>query len=331
MDLIERYVQAVGRKIWSKQRKDIEDEIRSTLYDMLDERKQGKEATQEEIIELLKEYGTPSKVAATYNDFSYLIGPELMGAYLFSIKMVLIPLVIGLTIGHIADFLSNPNSSATSILLLIPRLFTGFISTVGMATLVFGIIQNVSKKENIKQFNMEQEWDPKTLRKAVKKSDQIKLSSLIASSCIVIVAIIIFNIYPDKLGILVDNNGDLQFFQILSQQALDKYLTAWNIIWVITLLFNIYHMVTREWRITSRIWQIIIHAGSIAVLIAMINGPELIGIENLKPFLKIVEFDVNRIFELNRQGFRWVFILAIIGSTVDIVKQVIGIIRSKLD
>ena len=58
----------------------VEKEIRSTLEDMLDERKQGKGPADEmTIIQLLKEYGAPRDVAATYRppQYQYLIGPRL--------------------------------------------------------------------------------------------------------------------------------------------------------------------------------------------------------------------------------------------------------------
>ncbi|MEW6402079.1 MAG: hypothetical protein AB1649_09780, partial [Chloroflexota bacterium] len=65
MKLIDRYVAEVGRRLsLVKGRKDIENELRSTLEDMLEDRSQqaGHPRDGAMEIELLKEYGAPDKV-----------------------------------------------------------------------------------------------------------------------------------------------------------------------------------------------------------------------------------------------------------------------------
>ncbi len=47
MNLIDRYIAEVGKHLPRKNRADIEAEIRSTLEDMLDERKQGNDPASE--------------------------------------------------------------------------------------------------------------------------------------------------------------------------------------------------------------------------------------------------------------------------------------------
>jgi hypothetical protein len=67
MNLIDRYITEVGKHLPRKNRADIEAEIRSTLEDMLEERTQGEgPADEAAIMNLLKEYGSPREVAATY-------------------------------------------------------------------------------------------------------------------------------------------------------------------------------------------------------------------------------------------------------------------------
>ena len=78
MNLIDKYIAEVGKHLPRKNRTDIEAEIRSTLEDMLDERKQADSRPEEELVmELLKEYGAPVEVAAKYKPHPYLIGPRL--------------------------------------------------------------------------------------------------------------------------------------------------------------------------------------------------------------------------------------------------------------
>ena len=77
MDLLKRYVHEVGRRLPRKQRADIEAELHSTLVDTLESRVEG-EPTEQDQIELLKEFGPPVEVAASYRGGEqYLIGPDL--------------------------------------------------------------------------------------------------------------------------------------------------------------------------------------------------------------------------------------------------------------
>src|SRR5687768_7406766 len=78
MNLIDKYIAEVGKHLPRQQRRDIEAEIRSTLEDMLEERKQAQGTADDTmVIELLKEYGAPRKVAESYTGPRYLIGPRM--------------------------------------------------------------------------------------------------------------------------------------------------------------------------------------------------------------------------------------------------------------
>jgi hypothetical protein len=92
MNLIDRYVSEVGKNLpLLNGREDIEKELKSTLEDMLEDRAQSSGRVRDEAleIEVLKEYGSPQKVAQTYNPHPYLIGPKLFPFFLFVLKIVL--------------------------------------------------------------------------------------------------------------------------------------------------------------------------------------------------------------------------------------------------
>ena len=77
-NLIDNYVSEIGRRLPRQTRNDIEAEIRSTLQDMLDERSQkaGKPVDEEMTLEVLKAYGAPEKVAASYAEAWALAADE---------------------------------------------------------------------------------------------------------------------------------------------------------------------------------------------------------------------------------------------------------------
>src|SRR5512147_279757 len=93
MNLIDKYIAEVGKHLPRKNRADIEAEIRSTLEDMIEERKQAHGPLDDAaVIELLKEYGAPRKVAESYVGPRYLIGPRIYPFFEMVTRIVLIVL-----------------------------------------------------------------------------------------------------------------------------------------------------------------------------------------------------------------------------------------------
>jgi hypothetical protein len=144
MNLLDKYVAEVGKHLPRKNRTDIEAEIRSTLEDMLEERSQGQAVGDEMVKSLLKEYGSPKKVASTYKPKQYLIGPRMFPIFELVTKIVLTVLFVislfGLGIGLAktglsgADVLSEVGGWAAG-------LFSGLTAALGNIVLVFVIIE----------------------------------------------------------------------------------------------------------------------------------------------------------------------------------------------
>lgn len=96
MELIDRYVNEVGRHLPEKVRADIEREIDSLLEDGLDDRaaSAGREPDEQMVVDLLKEFGEPQSVAASYHRPRYLVGPALYPTWELIVKIVLTVLAV---------------------------------------------------------------------------------------------------------------------------------------------------------------------------------------------------------------------------------------------
>lgn len=104
MELIERYIYAVSRRLPVSQRADIEQELRTLIEDMIQERCHG-EAGQEQIMALLKELGDPAYLAGQYREEQkYLIGPQLYDAYTLAMRIFLAASVFGISLIEIVVF-----------------------------------------------------------------------------------------------------------------------------------------------------------------------------------------------------------------------------------
>jgi len=84
-----------GRQLPRNKRADIEAELRSALTDSLEARSQG-EPTQDQVVAVLKEFGRPEKVAASYwPEGQYLIGPRLFPLFRMVVGIALTVFVVG--------------------------------------------------------------------------------------------------------------------------------------------------------------------------------------------------------------------------------------------
>jgi hypothetical protein len=118
-DLIERYVHQVGRYLPESEREEVQNELRSLLQDQLDDRYKGA-PTQDDVIELLAEFGDPRRMAASYGREQYLIGPDLYPVMVKVLQRgwmiippivvlvnVLVPLISGSETGLVSLFLQT--------------------------------------------------------------------------------------------------------------------------------------------------------------------------------------------------------------------------------
>lgn len=101
MQLLDRYLQAVGTNLPQKKRDDILREIRANILEGVEDRESelGRPLSLEEEETWLKQYGHPVVVGMRYWPKQYLIGPSLFPFYVYVLKLV-VPLaaVIGCAI-----------------------------------------------------------------------------------------------------------------------------------------------------------------------------------------------------------------------------------------
>src|SRR5690349_685079 len=132
MNLINRYVSEVGRHLpLVNGREDIEKELRSTLEDMLEERaeKEGRAPDESMEIELLKEYGSPQKVAETYNPHPYLIGPRIFPFFIMILKVSIFGVIIGMSVVTIIELITQISAIGTDFIQIILQGVGRIIST----------------------------------------------------------------------------------------------------------------------------------------------------------------------------------------------------------
>jgi hypothetical protein len=346
MNLIDAYVSEVGRRLPQKSRADIEAEIRSAIQDLLEERarQSGKPADDEAtLLEVLKEYGDPEKVARSYRGEQYLIGPRLYPIF-EKVIFIVLPITVILALIGLAFSLTtlhvDSRNVADLIGAVIGNILGAVISTVGSIAVIFAIIERV-----VPEFEMKSEkkaWDPRSLFK-ISPPDRVKPVELIVEIFFAGLAIILFNFYPQLInigyysdgswwvGFILTTTGQAWETTLLSE-AFFSYLPILNATWGLTIVLNAVLIRRGRWEIWSRWGLIGVKALMIGVAIAMFVGPSLISVT--AESLLAAGFPANyetahSLIMLLNQGVRVVLGLTILFGGLDVVKVIIHLFRQK--
>src|SRR5579871_6062790 len=117
MDLIERYLAAIGPLLPGGQRADILEELREALLGRREEREAelGRPLTRDEDAALLRAFGNPLVVAGRYGAQRYLIGPELYPLYVIALKVLVAIVAVGAVINGIVHSAVGPDQPGAAI------------------------------------------------------------------------------------------------------------------------------------------------------------------------------------------------------------------------
>lgn len=296
-NLIDTYVSEIGRRLPGKSRADIQAEIRSTLQDVLDERsrQKGKPVDEEMILQVLKEYGSPEKVASTYLGERYLVGPRLYPIFILVLRIVLIVTGVFATIGLVialSHVFGNPQNAFGTILGALAEFGASIITALGYIILIFAILEwalfRAGLKVNPERLSKEKEWDPRTLA-GISTPDQVKMGERIIEIFGCFAAIVIFNFYPQIIGFTPSLNGVSGFgnwaigfgngtFKPLLSAAFFHFVPYLTAAWGLTILLDIVLVRMGSWNVFTRISFITLKIINIVIAVAMLAAPFILAL-----------------------------------------------------
>ncbi|HET9182305.1 MAG TPA: hypothetical protein VFP59_09250 [Candidatus Angelobacter sp.] len=183
MELIDRYLQAVKFWLPKGQQEDIAAELLEDIQSQIEEKESalGRNLTEDEIAQALKQRGRPLLVASRYSPQGqqYVVGPLLFPAYRFVLKVVALCYVMPWLLVWAGFILFNPpfrsHHSIRYDLLSVGGPFWNTIFIVfGTVTAVFAVLERMQSRTNFLE-----NWDPRKLRPVVDPRRISRLSSVI--------------------------------------------------------------------------------------------------------------------------------------------------------
>ena len=335
MNLIDRYVTEVGKHLpLVKGRSDIEKELRSTLEDMLEDRAQkaGHASDETMEIELLKEYGSPQEVAATYNPQPYLIGPRMFPFFLMVLKIVvsvisIVLLVLtGIKIASMSP-MAGPEF-ATAIWDGLMGIVSAAIAAFGNIVLVFAILERFVPAAEFKM-DEENDWDPASLKKEP-EPDEVKVCEPILAIVFIFIALSIFNYNPQLIGMYTASGDKWSSIPVLAESFF-HWLPWINIGWVAEIILNGMLLRTRRWNLPARIFSISIKIFQIVIGYFLLTGPSILAVTP-KSLLASGIFDADAAQTLGtmaQNGVRALIGLIIFITVIDVIKAIYKLIMQK--
>ncbi len=327
MKLIERYVSEVGKWLPLRSRRDIEAELRSTLEDMLEDRsqKRGVPVDDAMAIELLREYGSPEKVASTYHPAPYLIGPRMYPFFLFVLRIVFTVLTIILLVGlgvQLATHMPAGPELAKAIGTGLLGILTAAIQAFGNIVLVFAILERVLPAKEFRLDDGETAWDPATLL-AEPEPDEVKPWEPMVSIAFTAAALTLFNLYPQLIGFYFLKDGAWVSVLALTD-AFFRWMPYINVLWALQIALNVVVLRQGRWQASTKWISIALDAGGIAIGILLLTGPAIVALSSAA--LQAAGFSdaaaADQLSHLASQGARLLIALVIVLESVDVVKSI---------
>lgn len=162
MDLLERYLQAVGQYLPAKGKVDTLAELRANLLSEIEGREEelGRPLNDAEVAAVLEQHGRPVVVAARYLPQHFLIGPGLFPLYWFTLLKSFPLVLLAYAVVQAANFIfGEKTASVGSAIGHLPGVLFTFWAVVTLGFAVFEFAQG----RYFAQVKWSKEWNPRDL------------------------------------------------------------------------------------------------------------------------------------------------------------------------
>jgi hypothetical protein len=335
MELFDRYVHQVGRRLPQRMRADVEQELRSLLTDALEERAghptDGEAMFSEEgQIAVLEEFGPPEQMAAKYRPQPrYVIGPKVFDLYLIVIFAITVAgLVAALVVAAVS--ILGAGSDGVGALELLAQTWTIFmniaLSGIGSATLVFALLERVLPDEGI---TLEEKgaWNPRDLPQ-IEIRDEIKRAGLVIEIAFLALLLIVFTVFPNRIVAGAYYDGAWRWGPPLFSVAFfSTYLPLLGIRWGLTIVLDLVLLRQGRWQLGTRIADICFHGLDIFILSRLLAGPSVLNAEAFRVILDHAPEASETLLRLTDSGIRIGLLVALIVTIVEILASIYRLIR----
>jgi hypothetical protein len=274
--LFQRYAEEVGGYLPRRKREDIQMEIVSLLEDSLEDlsNREGRPADEDLAFQVLRDHGAPIKLAQAYRPDDNLMRTDTFQVFkavaVFVGGLLLLQLLLS-----IGASVSQPNT-AWGLLLL--EWLEDILSALGGLVLAFALVERTTPAEWVTwpvDF-LGRDWDPAGLKKRLRKK-KVNPREYWFESLWLVFLIGLFGLFPQWVGVGGNLNGEWYFLPVLSENYL--LYQPWIILYFVArLVFCVALAQQMVWTTRMRVAQIALKVFALGVLLGLLDGPAVIGL-----------------------------------------------------
>lgn len=326
-EYIERYVAAVGRHLPRRNREDVEAELRSTLLDMLEDRRSGDDQTPDEelVTGILQQMGSPESMAASFTGNQSLIGPSLYPTFMQVARIFFFVVLGAQLLGLFITVAISSGKALPSIGETLASLLTSLFSALGVLVLIFALLE---RSTPVGESTKDTTWNPNKLL-AIDKKDMIRPAGKIVDIVVTVAAFTIFNFYRDLVGIHIFRDGAWFSYSILTA-AFAGYLPALNLYWGLETALDYALIRQGAWQTWSRWAKLGLTILGICILAAMIAGKPIL---DFSPAMAVGSTGLNELEELWLLGEKFnpefqILALVLLAFGISLIKQALNLVKT---
>ena len=150
MDLIDRYLAAIARRLPADKADDIVAEIRDDLLTRIEARedKAGRPLDKGEVSDLIKEMGHPLLVASRYRPQQYLVGPDAFPFFVATLRIVAMFLAVAFAVTAASRVVFGHADVARAVAQALGDLVNSAITGLGIVTVIFFVLERTGFPAN---------------------------------------------------------------------------------------------------------------------------------------------------------------------------------------
>lgn len=272
MELVERYIYAVTRKLPQHDRA----EVRLELEKLIDEKLKDSGQDEKKIEEVLEQLGSPTKMAEKYRKSkrSFIISADYFDTYIIVIKVVMVALFIFLTAVHMIPIFIEPVSILSQLFNYISSLINISIQAFVLITVIFFVLDYKQIKIKGENNRSDEHWTIKDLPPIPTSKNQIKKSEAIIGIVFSIVFMIILLFYSHLIGIpVISELESVTFISFINRDAVIDLLPLLILFISLGIVKEVLKLVNGKWTNKLAIQTLLINALSISLVAVVIMSP----------------------------------------------------------
>jgi hypothetical protein len=319
MGMVERYLNSLAAHLPEDMRKDVRDELESTIQEQIEDRESqlGRKLNTTEVEEILKQLGHPMKVASAYLPNQHLIGTEAFPAYKRALKLSL-AWVLGIRILAMLPFFITGRGLFQGLSSITGTLFTYAVWVFAVVTAVFYLLERSPKSlEGLYK------WSPERLKE---KKPHLRISRL-ETGFELFIEVAFLSWWNGLWHFPATMNSQVQM-QIGMSPHWSAVFWAVNGLGVLTLLITLYKYAKGGWNGTTLTGGILIGLGELAIVYRILSFDSLtvlsggaqdpVGMETLA-----------RVAEVFARSVVWLIAVIIVLEMADSVRKLIRLSKSR--